>query len=125
MPGYENLPQNPDSGSSRSVPQMMVSFAPPSDRIGAGTGTYPPWIADLGDYQYTCNPQSEENFVVIPSPDPQPIDSTPAFNFDDFVKDFGVSASQEPTEDTPPFKHAQRIRISRLTEQLGDPHLAL
>jgi len=71
-------------------------------------------------------PQSEENVLSSsPSPGPQPIDSTPAFNLMIFVKDFGVSASQEPTEDTPAIQTCTEDQNFCLTEQLGDPHLAL
>ncbi|KAI0278968.1 hypothetical protein BC826DRAFT_1192194 [Russula brevipes] len=101
MPGYENLYlQNPDSGSQSqcSANDGLIALPP----IELDTFMLHPTVEQiLATINTLVQPQSEENVSSSStSPDPQPIDSTPAFNFDDFVKDFGVSASQEPTEDT-------------------------
>jgi hypothetical protein len=44
--------------------------------------------------------QAQENASLSPS-DSTPVDPTQAFNFDDFVKDFGLSTPQEATDDAP------------------------
>jgi hypothetical protein len=154
MPGYENpYLQNPDSGFQSPCSANDGLIAPPPDIIEVGTGTYPPWmcgstafddpLGGLGEDPETfmlnptveqllatintlVHPQSEENVSSSSSsPDPQPIDSTPAFNFDDFVKDFGVPASQEPTEDTPAFQTCtedQNLSVSQSSSATPTSH---
>ncbi|KAI0293236.1 hypothetical protein BC826DRAFT_1186165 [Russula brevipes] len=85
MSGYENsYPQNPDSGFQ----SQSNTFDSPLSVLGEDPETFmlDPTVEQLLTTINTLvQPQSKENL----------------FNFDDFVKDLRVSASQEPTEDTP------------------------
>lgn len=86
---------------------------PPPGSVDMGVGMYPCGSGafddplQLGENQDTFNPTVEQLVATIntltespqshgdDSPDSESVDSTPGFNLDDFVKDFGVPASQE------------------------------
>ena len=102
-------------------------IAPPPGSIDIDMGMYPPSICEsstfdnpihvLGDHSEEfmlssptveqllasinalAQPQPQDNTSPLSSSDSTPIDPTQDFNFDDFVKDFGLTASQEPNDD--------------------------
>ncbi len=99
-------------------------IAPPPGNIDVGMGIYPESMCESSAFDYPLRLLGEdpETFMLSPmveellasidtlaqpqlqenvsSSDSTPIDPTQAqaFNFDDFVKDFGVPAAQEPTD---------------------------
>jgi hypothetical protein len=102
-------------------------IAPPPGTIDIGMGAYPSSLCGSTAFDYPLrvlgedpemfmsNPTAEQLLAAIdtltqsqltenispPSSDPVPMDPAHAFNFDDFVKDFGGPASQEHTDGAP------------------------
>jgi hypothetical protein len=102
-------------------------IAPPPGSIDVDMGMYPPSICEsstfdnsidvLGDHSEAfmlssptveqllasinalAQSQPQDNTSPLSSSDSTSIDPTQDFNFDDFVKDFGLAASQEPNDD--------------------------
>ena len=118
------------TGCSSAFQQGSVNdglFAPPPGTINISMGTYPSPLCGSTAFDYPLrvlgedpemfmsNPTAEQLLAAIntltqsqlpenispPSSDLAPIDPAHAFNFDDFVKDFGGPASLEHTDGAP------------------------